>query len=450
MPLPLSDLQRLVDRFDPEQPLEARSPFYIPFDSAPSVRGSLSCVEALKRTIVLAGKKPSCQLFTGFPGTGKTTELLRLAAALHEAPQPAAYAVYIDFEEFIDIYNPPTITDIVRVLAYCLDREATRAEGKDVDATQGYGRRLFGDLAKTSPELKQLGFEAFGASLMLEFKNNPSFRTRAEDAMRSRFQHFVQEARKVMSESIVRIRSAIGSKADRLVVIADGLEKFRPIRDEDRSGMESAVEAIFLSHQDLLRIPCHVVYTFPVWLRFRSTPLGAGYSREPLILPMVKIRGRDGEPSRDGIAKLQAMVRQRLSPTDPAQVFGEQPDAALWPLIAASGGYPRDLLRMIRSLLMDYDLPLRAEHVEQVIKDLKRSYHNTVLGTYTALLAQVARTQSVPNADSNQLALFSHLFGHFLIFAYHNGEEWFDVHPLIRDAPYLKDHIQPYPDDARG
>ncbi len=445
MPLPLPDLQRLVDRFDPEQPLEARSPLYIPFDSAPPVRGSLPCIEALKRTIMLAGKKPSCQLFTGFPGTGKTTELRRLEAALHEAPQPAAYAVYIDFEEYIDLYTPPTITDIVRVLAYCLDREAARAEGKDVEATQGYGRRLFGDLARSSSELKELGFEAFGASLMLEFKNNPSFRARAEDAMRSRFQHFVQEARNVMSESIVRIRRAIGSKADRLVVIADGLEKFRPIRDEDRSGMESAVEAIFLSHQDLLRIPCHVVYTFPVWLRFRSTPLGAGYSREPLILPMVKIRERDGTPFKGGTAKLRALVPQRLVPTEPTQVSGADPDALLWPLIAASGGYPRDLLRMIRSLIMDYELPLRAENIEQVILDLKRSYHNTVLGTYASLLTDVARTQSVPNTDSNQLALFSHLFGHFLIFAYHNGEEWFDVHPLVRDAPHVKDHIKPYP-----
>lgn len=279
---------------------------------------------------------------------------------------------------------------------------------------------------------------------MLEFRNNPSFRARAEEAMRSRFQHFAQEARDVMSESIVRIRRAIGSKADRLVVIADGLEKFRPIRDEDRSGMENAVEEVFLSHQDLLRIPCHVVYTFPVWLRFRAAPLGVGYSREPMILPMVKIRDPDGIPFKPGLDKLRALVHQRLSPTAPAQVFGEESDALLRPLIDASGGYPRDLLRMVRSLIMDYDLPLRMSDIDQVIREFKRSYHNTVLGTYASLLAQVARTHSIPNADSTQLALFSHLFEHFLIFAYRNGDEWFDVHPLIRDAPHLKDHITPF------
>jgi hypothetical protein len=208
--------------------------------------------------------------------------------------------------------------------------------------------------------------------------------------------------------------------------------------------MESALEAIFLSHHDLLRIPCHVVYTFPVWLRFRSTPLGAGYSREPLILPMVKIRELAGAPFRPGIDKLLALVNQRLRPTDPTLVFGPDPESLLRPLIDASGGYPRDLLRMIRSLLMDHELPLRAEDIAQVISDLKRSYHNTVLGTYAALLAEVARTHALPNTNAADLALFSHLFEHFLIFAYHNGEEWFDVHPLIRDAPHLKGRVGPH------
>lgn len=444
MPLPLAELRRLVDAFDPDQPLAAGSPLYIPFDNEPKVRGRLSCVDALTRTIRLA-KESSCQLFTGFPGTGKTTELRRLAAALHEAAQPAAYAVYIDFEEYIDLYTPPTITDIIRILAYYLDREATLAEGKNPDAAAAYPKRLFGYLSKTIPELKEIGFEAFGASLMLEFKNNPSFRTRAEEAIRSRFQQFVHEARGMMRESVERIRRAIGSKADRLVVIADGLEKFRPIRDDDRVAMESALEAIFLSHHELLRIPCHVVYTFPVWLRFRSAPLGAGYSREPLILPMVKIRERTGEPFQPGVNKLLALVRQRLSPTDPALVFGPQPESLLRPLIDASGGYPRDLLRMIRSLLMDHEVPLRAEDIAQVISDLKHSYHNTVLGTYAALLAEVARTHALPNTNAADLALFGHLFEHYLIFAYHNGEEWFDIHPLIRDAPHLKGRVGPHP-----
>jgi hypothetical protein len=333
----LADLQRFVDGCDPNRPLDAGSPLYIPLDADPPVRGRISCIDALARTIQLTPGRESCQLFTGFPGTGKTTELKRLAAKLHEAARPSAYALYIDFEEYIDPFTPPTITDLLRIIAYRLDREATCVEGDDPDAKPTYSRRIFNYLARTSPDLKELGFEAFGASLMLEFKNNPTFRQRAEEAMQSRFQQFVREAHDTMSESVVRIRQAVGGKAERLVVIADGLEKFRAIRDDGRPAMESAVESIFLSHHDLLKLPCHAIYTFPVWLRFRSTPLGAGYSREPLILPMVKIRAPDGTPSEDGVQKLITLVERRLAP-DGSQVLGPDPEHLLRPLITASGG----------------------------------------------------------------------------------------------------------------
>lgn len=438
MTLSLPDLQRLVDQCDPDRPLEAGSPLYIPLDSDPPVRGRVSCIDTMHRTIMLTKGRESCQLFTGFPGTGKTTELRRLTAKFHEAAQPSAYAIYIDFEQYIDLFTPPTITDIVRILAYCLDKAATLAEGVDPDVTSAYSRRLFSYITKTSPALKEIGFEAFGASLMFEFKNNPSFRQLAEEAMRSRFQQFVKEARDTMSEAVLRIRKVIGSKAERLVIIADGLEKFRPIREDDRQTMESAIETLFLSHHDLLRVPCHIIYTFPVWLRFRSAPLGAGYSREPLVLPMVKIREQDGGEADAGMQKMLSLVRRRLDPA-PTLVFQADQEDLLRRLINASGGYPRDLLRMVRTLLMESPtFPVRSEDVEQVIRDLRRVYHDTVLGTYAPVLARVAETHALPNADPSQLALFGYLFERWLIFAYRNGEEWFDIHPLIRDAPNLK------------
>lgn len=438
MTLPLQTLQRLVDLCDPDRPLEAGSAQYIPLDSDPPVRGRVSCIDTMYRTIMLTKGRESCQLFTGFPGTGKTTELRRLKAKLHEAAQPSAYAISIDFESYIDLFTPPTIMDIVRVLAYCLDQAADKAEGKDQEAAPAYSRRLFTYIAKTSPTLKEIGFEAFGASLMLEFKNNPSFRQLAEEAVRSRFQQFVREARDTMTEAVIRIRKAVGGKADCLVVIADGLEKFRPIREDDRQVMEGAIETLFLSHHDLLRVPCHIIYTFPVWLRFRSAPLGAGYSREPLVLPMVKIREQDGTDAEAGVQKMLSLVRRRLDP-DPTLVFRADQEDLLRRLIAASGGYPRDLLRMVRTLLMESPtFPVRAEDVDQVIRDLRRVYHDTVLGTYAPVLARVAETHALPNADPSQLALFGYLFERWLIFAYRNGEEWFDVHPLIRDAPNLK------------
>jgi len=127
---------------------------------------------------------------------------------------------------------------------------------------------------------------------MLELKNNVSFRQKAEAALQGRFQQFVSDAQDVMAQAVVRLRKARGIYAERVVVIADGLEKFAPLREEDRPPMEASIETLFLTHRDLLRIPCHSIYTFPLWLRFRTAQLGTSYGREPLILPMVGPRAR--------------------------------------------------------------------------------------------------------------------------------------------------------------
>ena len=440
MAIELRDLRRYVKQCDPQRPLPAGDPLYVPLDEGPAaVRGNLSCVDALYKTIAYDDTE-SCQLLTGFLGTGKTTELKRLEDKLTHAKDLPTHTIYVDFEEYIDRYAPISISDILRVIAYCMDREATIAEGGDPDKNPGYLKRFYELIQGTSAELKGVTFETYGTQLMLEIKNNPSFRRRAEEALEGRFQKFARDAQDVMAQSVVRLRKAPGSHAQRVVVIADGLEKLTPLREEDRKTMEAGVETVFLAHRDFLRLPCHVIYTFPLWLRFRTAQLGIGFGREPLILPMVKIRELDGTPYEAGIAKLTEMIRLRVE--NLSVLFGSDPSATLRPLIEASGGYPRDLLRMVRSLLFDAkEFPIRVEDTERVIRELARSYEDTLWGTYLDVLAHVARTHKLPKDDPTKMALFGNLFERWLILAYRNGEEWYDLHPLVRKAPIVQEYL---------
>ena len=118
MTLSLDELRRFVRHCDPQRPLEADDPLYVPFDEGVPTRGTThaSCIQALRRFIYL--KDESCQLFTGFPGTGKTTELRRLRAQLSSAKDLPTHAVYVDFEEYLDRYTPASITDVLRILAF--------------------------------------------------------------------------------------------------------------------------------------------------------------------------------------------------------------------------------------------------------------------------------------------------------------------------------------------
>jgi len=127
------------------------------------------------------------------------------------------------------------------------------------------------------------------------------------------------------------------------------------------------------------------------------------------------------------------MVQRRVESIAP--VFGHDPGTTLRPLIKASGGYPRDLLRMVRSLLMEATVfPVRPDDVTRVIGELARSYADTILGTYVDVLARVAHTHELPKENAAELALFGHLFERWLILAYRNGDEWYDLHPLVRRA----------------
>ena len=434
MSLPLDELRRFVRNCDPQRPLEADDPLYVPFDEGTPTRGTshTSAIQALRRFIYL--KDESCQLFTGFPGTGKTTELRRLRAQLADAKDLPTHAVYVDFEEYLDRYTPASITDVLRIFAYALDREATVAEGKDPEAEPGYARRFWDFLKQTDVSLERLDLHLAGQVVMLEMKNNPSFRQKAEAALSSRFQQFAMEATTVMSEAVVRLRSAKGTHAERVVVIADGLEKFTPLREEDRDTMEASVKSLFVQHARLLRLPCHVIYTFPLWLRFRVAELGSLYDSQPLVLPMVKISERRQPLYLPGIEKLREVVSRRI---DVARVFGDK-GLLLTELVVASGGYPRDLLRMAREVLVRGEtFPVAPSVVSRVIDDLAREYAVVVRGTYVPMLVRVAESHALPQADAAEVAAFGRLLEKWLVLAYRDEEEWYDLHPLVKRAPLV-------------
>lgn len=438
MSLPLDDLRAFVRQCDPGKPLGPDDQRYVPLDDLRG-SGARSCVDLLEQSINLLDGS-SCQLFTGFPGTGKTTELRRLEGRLSGSRDIPTHVVYIDFDDWWDRYSPPAITDVLRILAYCLDREATIAEGDDPDKKPGYLKRLFDLLTQTDVKLKDVGFEAYGAKLMLELKNNPDFHRRAQTALEGRFQQFAEEARASMEKSVARLRAAQGAYAQRVVVLADSIEKLQPVREEDRKSMEEAVEMLFINHARLLRLPCHAVLTFPIWLRYRRADIGAGYDGEPLVLPMVKIAEPSGVPVPEGIRKLTEVIGRRL---DLARVFGPDRDSTLLPLLHASGGYPRDLLRMVRSLLTESpSFPVRPENTARIVDKLAESYGNTLLATHLDALAAVAESHAIPRESGDQLAMFARLLDKYFVLAYRNGKEWYDLHPMIRRDPLVKARLE--------
>ncbi len=446
VPFDLRHLQHFVKQCDPLQPLDPGDPRYVDLDEGVPVRGSdgASCIDEIERTILFSDPmSPVCQLFTGFPGSGKTTELRRLQNRLQQSKLVAMHVVMIDFQEYRTDPTPLSIIETLRVLAYELDRAATRAEGDDPDTKPGYLKRFYDFLKTTNIDLKSMGFAQLGGTLMIEAKGNPTFREKLEQALAPRFQVFAREAQEVMAEAVVRLRKA--THTQQIVVIVDALEKVVPLREEDRSLLEASAETVFVEHASWLRLPCHVVYTFPLWLRFRTTQLDGLYDRPAQILPMVKVSERNGDRYAPGHGKLVDLVSRRLLVNQTPQVeriFGKDLEQTLHPLIAASGGYTRDLLRMVREVLWGARVfPVDAKTIQRIIERTAEGYVAAVRSDDADVLAEIARTHDLPRGDDERLAAFGRLLQGYLVLAYRNGKPWYDLHPLVRTAPVVAEAL---------
>jgi hypothetical protein len=81
--------------------------------------------------------------------------------------------------------------------------------------------------------------------------------------------------------------------------------------------------------------------------------------------------------------------------------------------------------------------PVSPKVVSRVIDDLAREYAVVVRGTYVPMLARVAESHAMPQADAAEVAAFGRLLEKWLVLAYRDEEEWYDLHPLVKRAPLV-------------
>lgn len=448
-------IREWVANCDPGRVLGPDDARYVAIDEGEPVRGSVgrSCVESLFRTIDLSGDdRPTTQLFTGFIGTGKSTELRRLERLFSERSRSrSTEVVFLSFDEhYIDLNSPIEVSEVLNVIAFALDAAAIVAESKaDEPITElhdapmrlakrfrsgSYLKHLYDQVRAITPELSKIEFEAGGLKLMGELRSNPFMRGRAAQIGKVQFEQFVADARGYMQRAVERIKRA--KQVDRVVVIADGIEKIRAKRDTDREAIESSVASLFVDQAEYLALPCHAIYTFPLALRYRYANVGLSYSARPSILPMVKVCLPDGSPFEPGIEKLRDLLARRV---DLVQLFGTssvREPSVLRNVIRDSGGYVRDLLRVTRDAIYSAEsFPLTQALIDRVLRELVQNYQLVLRADDLALLDQVARTHLAPSEQDASVERFGRLIEQQMVLGYRNGladtPEWYRLHPLV-------------------
>lgn len=429
MPLPFSLRKRLYNLCQPEESLAPEDPRNVDFDGLPhEVRGA-SWGATLAAEVELADR-PVCLLVAGLPGAGKSTELRRLARRLGSSDSAGLLAIHVDAEGTLDLTSRVDVVDIIATILHEAEREVLRAEGKDPDGAlaEGYLQRLWHWLTTTDAELGKGSYTvAPGVSLTLELKTRPSLRQRVRTAVSGHLTQFLVDARAELRRLDERATKA-GHGG--LLVIFDSLEKLRGTTTSWYDVLDSA-EVFFRANVPNLELPVHVIFTVPTALLTRL--------RHIRVLPMVKLHHRDGQEHAPGFAAMRELVARRLPNDALVEVLGPDYEARLRQMIGWSGGYPRELVRLLQSAIRDASAaPLSDEAFQRLFAQLVSTYRLLVTRDEVKWLASVAAERFM-TIDSEEHRLHAdRMLQNNAILYYANSEVWHDLHPAVRENPDIQ------------
>ncbi len=428
------DLPRFYNVTNPSKPLSmgtaVERQYYIDFSS---VRGS-KIIDPLKRTIALISpNEPTCQLFTGHIGCGKSTELLRLKAELE---QQGFHVVYFESSQDLDMAD----VDITDILFSVIGHISESLESVKIRLKPSYFTNLFTeivDFLQTPIELEaELELSIGIGKITAKTKESPKLRRRLREYLEPRINGILKSINQELLDPATAELKRRGNVG--LVVIVDNLDRvdIRPLP----SG-RTQPEYLFIDRgEQLRRLNCHVVYTIPLSLIFCNTGetlrnrLGGGLN--PIVLPMVPVRLRNGEEFQEGMALLRQMVMARAFPNETpekrialiTEVF-DSPET-LNRLCRVSGGHVRLLLGMLFDCLRQEEPPLSRECLELVIRERRDYLTSSIDDQEWKLLFQVVQQQTVKGDAQYQILLRS-----MWVFEYCDRDgRWYSINPLLEET----------------
>ncbi|AOX04521.1 KAP family P-loop domain-containing protein [Moorena producens PAL-8-15-08-1] len=438
--MPGLDFSKFFRVLNPSKTINVGNPeeqrYYIDFSS---VRGNQ--FKSLLRTITrLSPDEPTCQLFTGHIGCGKTTELLRLKAELEEQ---GFHTVYFESSQDIDMADV-AVTDILLCIARHISEDLEQA-GINIKPG-GLFRKIISEAFDILQKEIALGGETWAAftlpigigKITDQAKNSRNFRSLLIEYLEPRLSSLIEAINIDLIQPGIEDLKRRGKEG--LVVIVDNLDR---VMDRLMPTGRNQQEYLFIDRAEQLKqLNCHVVYTMPLALTFSKEfeKLRNYFGTDPEVLSMLPVRLRDGRECHEGMALMRQVILARAFPNLPPEerlntisaVFDSP--ATLDRLCAISGGHVRNLLVLLRNCLRQEEPPLSRTCLENVIKQRGNELIRAITDDEWALLTQVAKHKNVRVKEEYQILLRS-----WLVLEYHyQGERWFDINPVLREAEEFK------------
>jgi hypothetical protein len=430
-------LTEIYSAFEPFQP-----PKQDTYVDCQAVRGNWDITRELGRK-VSRSKQPTCQLYTGHRGVGKSTELLRLKEYLEKKKY---FVVYFAADEQ-DI--EPQDTEYVDILLACTRHlvEKIKLEKQNPLLIWMKDRwQVLKDLALT-----ELSFEGVNLEANITQFSKITANLRAVPAKRREIRQKINASTpsliKALNEFIKEAKHQLEPQYQGIVIIADNLDR---IVETKREGGLSNYDEIYLNRSELLRgLDCHVIYTIPISMVYseRGTRLEDNYEK-PEVLPMVMVRNSDGTENPAGLDKLKEVITKRIQLIDAklaesleTQVF--ESAEVLDRLCLMSGGHVRNLMLLIRTALdWTEELPITAQALQKALGEASDTYRKTILETQWEILAKASHGKQVENNEEHLRLLLNRCLLEYRYYD-HKGllHHWCNVHPLIEEIERFQDDL---------
>ena len=427
------DIYKFFQATNPSRTLavenEEDQKYYIDFAA---VRGG-QIIEKLRHKIAFfSSDEPTCELFTGHIGCGKSTELLRLKVELE---QDGFHVVYFESDQDLEMGD----VDAGDILLAIARRVSESLETTGINLRPGYFQRLFSEvkeILQTPVELTtDVEFSVGIATITAQAKSSPKLRDKLRGFLEPRTDGIIQAINRELLEPAIQKLKHQGRRG--LVVLVDNLDRIAPA---PKAWGRPQPEYLFVDRgTQLRRLHCHIIYTIPLALRFSDDfgRLTANFMVDPKVLPMVPVKLRDGRDHEEGMALLRQMVLARAFPevaveqrlTRLTEVF-DRPDT-LDRLCRASGGHVRNLLRFLNDWIQeDRQLPLTRESLETVIRARCNELVLSIDTQEWDALRQVVQHKTVAGNQDYQ-ALIRSMF----VYEYRDRDgSWFDINPILAEA----------------
>ena len=422
--------QALMDR-----PLLSDDPYYLPYMQE-DLKGQDPVAQI--QTAIEFSSSESLQMVSGQRGTGKSTELSRLKSNLENNN---FIVFHIDMLAYVHTAEPVDISDFLLASTLAL-AEAAERDYQLTQVQENYFERLKNFLgAEVKLEEVSLKAEtgAFSADIKTRLKRDDSFRRKLQKQSQGHISRLVEDTEIFITELVIALREKTEDPNKQVVFIIDSFEQIRGTI-HNANDVHNSIVRLFSTHGKNLRFPMiHMVITVPPYLNSAApgvaTILGA---TSPINWPSIHVRNKKGEDDESGIDILTKIVSKR---TEHINLIFKKAD--LRRIAISSGGDLRHMFSIVKDALVingsnleRMEMPIPPDVITQAEDKLRRSMM-PITDEDVMKLSYVQQSKQAELANIEELPELARLFDFNLVINYRNGDDWYDIHPLI--AGYVEE-----------